>query len=806
MKIKKLSVLTLILGLSAYSFAQQRPVAQTNPPETIKLFFEKTYLQTDRTYYSAGEDIWFSAYLVNAKSTSLTSTSNNLYVELISPQSAILDKKTIRLDNGLGKGDFKIADTIPSGWYNIRAYTNWMRNFGTNFVFQKSIFITNHLKENATYATRNADKKPPGGANPGKQKSIMFFPEGGSLVEGLNSLVAFKTNDDLGNGLKASGSVISSKGDTVTTFQSTDAGMGIFAFNPKANESYKVVGLFGKEPFSAVLPQILKKGLALHLSSDSLQLKVTISANETLFNEINGKSLSIIIKHAGDNVYTGTAKMTKQAISVSIPTKDIPQGISVLTLIDDAGRPNCERLVFINGESKNRLTITPGKTSYKTREKVELNIKATDLMGQPAKMALSLAVVDGLIPDDGSNIESYLLLQSEIKGEITNAGQYFDRNNPARLKQLDLLLLTQGWRDYVWKKLADSAIKIKYLPEAGLGIKGLVREKLANKPLPNMNVTLFGSGFNGDKLFATQTDQNGHYFFDGLKWYGNQPIKISSQDGKGKKGGWLQIDSVEKPVAIQFKNGLQDFAKKIDAEISKRMDYNRTYKFGDSITLNDVDVKANKGKNVEMFDQTLMTFGYPDQVFDITNADYSYKGLEHFLLTKVSGAQPVDDADSIGNEGITFISNGKKIRPRIKVNNREELVAERLDYYSLTMDQVNQVKVQHLVNNSGNDVYVISLNLKDSALRGTSLNLLNINLTGYYTARDFYSPNYSNPANANRDLRTTVFWSPLIKTNENGEAKVSFYNSDNKGNIVIRADGITQKGAALSSKTSYTVQ
>jgi hypothetical protein len=806
MKIKKLSVLTLILGLSAYSFAQQRPVAQASPPETIILFFEKTYLQTDRTYYSAGEDIWFSAYLVNAKSTSLTSTSNNLYVELISPQSAILDKKTIRLDNGLGKGDFKIADTIPSGWYNIRAYTNWMRNFGTNFVFQKSIFITNHLKENATYATRNADKKPPGAANPGKQKSIMFFPEGGSLVEGLNSLVAFKTNDDLGNGLKASGSVISSKGDTVTTFQSTDAGMGIFAFNPKANESYKVVGLFGKEPFSTVLPQILKKGLALHLSSDSLQLKVTISANETLFNEINGKSLSIIIKHAGDNVYTGTAKMTKQAISVSIPTKDIPQGISVLTLIDDAGRPNCERLVFINGESKNRLTITPGKTSYKTREKVELNIKATDLMGQPAKMALSLAVVDGLISDDGSNIESYLLLQSEIKGEIKNAGQYFDHNNPARLKQLDLLLLTQGWRDYVWKKLADNAIKIKYLPEAGLGIKGLVREKLANKPLPNMNVTLFGSGFNGDKLFATQTDQNGHYFFDGLKWYGNQPIKISSQDGKGKKGGWLQIDSVEKPVAIQFKNGLQDFAKKIDAEISKRMDYNRAYKFGDSITLNDVDVKANKGKNVEMFDQTLMTFGYPDQVFDITNADYSYKGLEHFLLTKVSGAQPVDDADSIGNEGITFISNGKKIRPRIKVNNREELVAERLDYYSLTMDLVNQVKVQHLVNNSGNDVYVISLNLKDSALRGTSLNLLNINLTGYYTARDFYSPNYSNPANANKDLRTTVFWSPLIKTNENGEAKVSFYNSDNKGNIVIRADGITQKGAALSSKTSYTVQ
>ncbi|TCD05620.1 hypothetical protein EZ449_16155 [Pedobacter frigidisoli] len=806
MKIYKLYFFVLLAGVSSYCFAQQKSAAQTADPKTIKLFFEKAYLQTDRTYYSAGEDIWFSAYLVNAKSTSLTSSSSNLYVELISPKSDILDKKIIRLDNGLGKGDFKVPDSIPSGWYNIRAYTNWMRNFGNDFVFQKSIYLTNHLKENASYATRNADKKPLGTAQSSNKKSIVFFPEGGSLVEGLNSLVAFKVSDDLGNGLKALGSVISSKGDTITTFQSTDAGMGIFAFAPKANEFCKVVGLFGKEKFSTELPQILKKGLSLHISNDSLNIKAAISANESLFNEIKGKSLSIIIKHAGDNIYTGTVQLTKPIISVSIPTKDFPQGISIVTLIDDAGRPNCERLVFINGESKNKFTITPNKSAYKPREKVVLNVKATDVLGQPAKTSLSLAAVDGLIPDDGANIVSYLLLQSEIKGEIKNPDQYFDVNNPSRLKQLDLLLLTQGWRNYLWKKVADSAITVSYLPEPGLTIKGSVREKLGNKPLPNMHITLFGSGFSGDKLFATKTDQNGQYFLDGLKWYGNQPIKISSQDDKGKKGGWLQIDSVPKPISIQFKNGLQNFAKTIDAEISKRMDYNRTYKFGDSISLNDVEINAAKNKKITLFDETMMTFGYPEQVFNITSADYSFKGLEHFLLTKVNGAYLVEDTDTVGAEGITFLSNGAKIRPRFKINNREELVGERLDYYSLMMDQINQVKVQHLVNNSGSDVYLISLNLKDSALQGSNLHLLNVNLNGYYTARDFYSPNYSNPANANKDLRTTIFWSPSIKTNDKGEATVVFYNGDNKGNVLIKSDGITVKGNAISTKTSYKVQ
>ncbi|MNK85546.1 hypothetical protein D3C87_1054310 [compost metagenome] len=167
---------------------------------------------------------------------------------------------------------------------------------------------------------------------------------------------------------------------------------------------------------------------------------------------------------------------------------------------------------------------------------------------------------------------------------------------------------------------------------------------------------------------------------------------------------------------------------------------------------------------------------------------------------------PVDDTDSIGNEGVAFIIEGKKVRPRIKVNNREELVTERLDYYSLTMDQISQVKVQHLIGRSNNEVYLISLVLKDEALRGANLNLLNVNLNGYYNARTFYSPNYANPATQSKDLRTTIFWNPSIKTNENGEATITFYNSDNKSNVRVKADGITDKGVAVAAKTGYKVQ
>ncbi|MBO9672453.1 MAG: carboxypeptidase regulatory-like domain-containing protein [Sphingobacteriaceae bacterium] len=802
MNSKKYTLFSFLNFLVVFcAWAQQKTVSVGADKQTVKLFFEKSYLQADRSYYGTGEDIWFSAYLVNGKSSSLTSTSNNLYVELLSPESEILDRKMIRLDGGLGKGDFKLKDSIPSGWYGIRAYTNWMRNFGDDFVFLKRVYISNNRIENAALFTGSTAHA----SNP--KKSIAFFPEGGALVEGLTGIVAFKTNDDAGNGVKATGSVISAHGDTVTTFRSTEAGMGIFAFTPRTGEKYKVEGFYGKEKFSSELPVILKKGLSLHVTTDSVTVKATISANEPMFNELKDKNISVVIKHAGDNIYTGSIRLSKAIASVSIPTKGFPKGISSITLFDDANRPNCERLVFIQDDNQVDFTVIPGKPIYKPREQAVIKVKATNALGKPVKTAFSFAAVDGLVPDDGNNIVSYLMLQSEVKGEIKNAAQYFDVKNPSRLKQLDLLLLTQGWRDYIWKKLADSAIKISYLPEPGITVKGLVREKLADKPIPNMNITLFGTNFTGNKIFTTKTDQNGRYFFDGLSWYDNQMVKISSKDDKGKKGGWLQIDTLVKPLNLApLKTISSVIPNTLNVEIKKRMDYNRTYKFGDSISLNDIEIKAAQNNKVNLFQDVLTSFGYPEQVFNITAADYSYKGLEHFLLTKAKGSYPAEENDTLGNEGVTFIANGKKVRPVIKVNNREELFTQRLDYYSLTMDQINQVKIQHLLNSSGKDVYLISLNLKDEALRGPNLDLLNLNLNGYYAARTFYSPNYSHPATPNKDLRTTIFWSPSVKTNENGEATITYFNGDNRADILIKTDGITDKGVAVSAKTTYKVQ
>ncbi|WEK20160.1 MAG: hypothetical protein P0Y49_03225 [Candidatus Pedobacter colombiensis] len=803
MNLRKILVFASLSLLPAIGQAQQKVQSANTAPKTVQWFFEKTYLQTDRDYYNGGEDVWFSAYLVNGRSASLTATSNNLYVELISPAAEIMDRKVIRLNEGLGKGDFKLKDSIPGGWYQLRAYTNWMRNFGDLFVFQKSIYIANTLPQKASSGSSKKQKMPvePGAAT--FDESIYLFPEGGSLVEGITGMVAFKALDREGNGIRVSGKVISGTGEEAGGFESTDLGMGLFTVKPTAGIKYHVEGTYANgKKFSTALPEALSKGISLHVVMDSANAKAVISVNELMLNDLKGKDITISVKHGGNIFYTEHIGMNSPMVSLLIPLKGLPQGITSLSIADDQGRPHCERLIYIPGKSVN-LLVTTDKANYKPKEQVNLSVKTVDQEGKPVRTYLSLAAVDAIVPGNENSIVSYLWLESEIKGKIQDPARYFDEKNQSRLKQLDLLLMTQGWRDYLWKKLADSKPIMSYMPEPGITISGKVRQKLGNKVLPGMNITLFGGGLADSKIYMTKSMEDGRYFLDGLNWVGDQSFKLSSKDEKGKKGGWITVDSLFKDpmkINVATSNLKMPDLSLFDTETARRMALNRIAKTNDAINLKEVVIDGNK-KSLVLRDETLMSFGYPDLVYNITPADYDYKGLEHFLLTKVPGAVSLSDT----TDGIAFMAAGKKLAPRILVNKRED-VFDRLDYYSLPMNQINQIVVRHMIRNGGGDAYVLSLDLKDEAFRGSSLDVLNATLPGYYQAREFYIPPFQDKLGAKQDLRTTIFWAPSLRTNEQGEAKISFLNADPQATISIRAEGITATGIPVSGVTQYQVK
>jgi len=108
--------------------------------------FEKVYLHLDKPYYGAGDTIWFKGYVVVGQQHHLTATSYVLNVDLINQDNAILKSLRLPMVAGVAYGDFILPDTLEEGSYRIRAYTNWMRNAGDEYFFDKTLNIVNALK------------------------------------------------------------------------------------------------------------------------------------------------------------------------------------------------------------------------------------------------------------------------------------------------------------------------------------------------------------------------------------------------------------------------------------------------------------------------------------------------------------------------------------------------------------------------------------------------------------------------------------------------------------------------------------
>ncbi len=812
----QLSVILLVVIVLTSVFhtasAQKKGLKTVKPTaEPYKLFFEKIYIHTDRDFYATGDDIWFKAYLVNGESNHPTYSSNNLYVDLISPDAKILSREIIRIDSGMGTGDFRLTDSIPDGIYHLKAYTNWIRNFGDNFVFDKKIIV--HSVAGLNPIITATDKK----GKTDKNKFIIpaaipnsyhinFFPEGGALVEGVAGLVGFKAEDALGNGIKVSGGIVSSKGDTIGHFESTDMGLGTFNMLPEPGGKYTVIGSYkNNRPFKSTIAPALSQGYSMHIkNNDSANVQVFISTNQPTLDAHKGKQLTIVAKHAQMKVFVGQFKLNDLQSAINIPKAQLPAGVTSIILYDEQMHPNCERLLYIN-KGTVKLTVMADKPSYAPKEKSTITIQAITAQNQPVQANLSLAVIDGsVVPADEANIVSYLMLQSEVKGKIEKAAQYFDPANSNRFKQLDLLLLTQGWRDFVWKRLADSTLKISYLPESGFTVSGKLRSVLVNKPLANMNITLFAPGAKGNKMFAARTDSAGKYYLDGIELYGNQTLKLSASDNKGKKTGLLLLDTLANaPLSVILQPLIEaDPSPELtlfDNVSSARIKLANRFKISEVVQLRAVNIQAAP-KFVRAFGETYQSFGYPEYNFDITAKDYTYKDLQDFLVHKIPGAQANPDSA----EGLMFYAGGKKLFPKFFVNKVEDLF-ERVDYYNLTMDQIISVKFDHMVTQGGGDVMLITLALKPSAFEKKQFNLINSDVAGYYNARTFYAPNYEY-SSSKVDQRLTIHWEPMITTDEKGQATISYYNADPKSKIRVVVQGLTSKGEPIAATTSYVIK
>ena len=728
---------------------------------------ELVYLQTDKGIYETGEDLWFKTYVMDAQSLALSERSKTLFVEMLNARDSIVWQEKYPVLSGIAEGHMYIDKDLKEGDYRIHAYTRFsFLNDTLRPVYPKKIRVVKSIAYKGTDSPQDEDRPV---------VRLSFFPEGGDLIDGIPTKVAFKAWDGKGMPAKVKG-VLQENGKEIARLETVHDGMGFVFILPRKESSYKVVLSDGREfPFA----EVTASGLSIHLRKQTdeylefhlSQSKGTATQTVKLEGRMRGKLCCMA---------TGTLR---ERLKVRIPLKEFTmQGIAEFTLYNADGQPMAERLVYVHPERKLHIELNTDSARYFTRGKGKLNVKVTDEAGKPVQAHLGLSIFDGAYQNElnPENMLSYCLLSTEIKGNIHNPAYYFDGNNKDRLSALDLLLLTQGWRRYVWEK-ADTAMLADCFLSDEIRGRQILGKKKKRKELGNGEQLLQVSGPNAENRFVL-IDSLGKFV-------------VPTDLMLGLRGGYVYLkpmldkDEYKPSVIVEETFGKADSLRKSCQSYFPYMNPSQVLSElqldypiisqDSSILLSEITVTGKKGR---IFRDKMM--GRLDSLAQM-NLNSVYVCTSCGLLLNYR-------ADYQGHHAVGICPAKGRKQP---INGKSYPIAK-YQHYSPSGGATPFIVIdEHKV------VYEGPVYTEEELLRMNNL----WRVKGYYGTREFYQPDELDMQSPMPDARNVLLWKPDIVTDEKGEAEVEFFCSDINTSFVGVMEGTDGLGNLGTSQCEFRV-
>jgi TonB-dependent Receptor Plug Domain len=805
MKTKKLSLALFFTFLAAILFAQDdfaTKISKKLLAHSQNNVVEKAYLHTDKPYYVAGENLWFKGYLVEGIKHKADSLSGVLYVDLVQNQTGhVVQNGFYKLVGGLGDGQITLPDSLLPGAYTLRAYTKWMRNFDENYFFKQDIEILNPKRTTTnTVASFDFD--------------LNFFPEGGDLIDDLQTKIAFKSIDQFGKSIDSQGFITSDKGDTLTKISSEYLGMGFFRLRPKAGTKYTATVTALNKTKTFLLPEVKESGFMLSIDNLSSAEAVGINIKAKLPENLLNKRMFVVAQSRGNSIFSAQFTSSNSKTVQSSPRIMFPDGIIQFTIFDEAGHPFSERIIYNNNPKLLNISVKTQEENNNSRKETTLLIEATDRDGRPVDANLSVAVTDGeqvIEPKGYQNIVSYLSLSSDIKGKIEEPSAYFDKSNPNAAKNLDLLMMTQGWRRFSWKEvLHDSPKNYTFLPEPSLAVSGTVKQT-NDKTIKN---PVQINGFYGTKdkksFVLGESDAKGKFVVYNFDFTDTAVIALQAMTGPKDKIYKIIVDSIlmesgkKQTIATH-----QLFGNENNRYLENSLSVIQQEKNAISLELGEVKVAAKK----------VVKDDYRRPYGDKTVKVVKYKQGESVggltVLESLQSKFPGVEVRCFGLECTV------KIRGNVSMggNNNAQLLLDGMPVDAATIQSIplSEVEQVDILQGPAAAIYGIrgATGLVNVLTRRSNPNFDYSNYKtegmflfkkiGYVANKEFYMPKYAeNPAYAAPDSRPTIFWSPNVEVKD-GKAVVKYYNSGEKTKVNVNIQGKNENGALGATSMSYQV-
>jgi TonB-dependent SusC/RagA subfamily outer membrane receptor len=744
---------------------------------------QKVYLHLDKQEYNGGEMMWIKAYIVNGLTHLPDTISTNLYVEVISPVKTRVEIKRFQMDHGFGIGDFNLSDTLAEGLYQVRAYTNWMQNFDEAFFFQQNFPLSNpsYSRLISPKEARNNKKEIHNLDKKSKEIDLQFMPEGGVLVNGLESTVGFKAVNELGKGMDLKGSIVDETGKEITEFSSFNKGMGRFILTPQKGKKYFAISGTGSEQVKVALPAAMETGLVMHVENESGTISITLQKSKPLSGDRSANDVVLVGQIGGKLYFNRRIQMQETQKSIRIEKGIFPSGIMQITAFSGRGMPLAERLVFINRLDDMKIGLTATDTLVNDIKKIRLEVKVTDKEERPLQANLSLAVTrekTTSLPVSSDNIVSHLLLTSDLTGYVEDPGEYFTDHSPVHQQGLDNIMLINGWRRFDWAKiLAGEFPKIEYHEERGIAVYGQITLDFFNIALKNCKVqmTILNS-FND--VFTQYTNDKGYFLFDNLVYYDTVSVKIEAWRQSGRRNLQILLPD-EKPNEVNKFQG--DFSL-----ITYSNRDNKAYRIERYEETKQAMIKAREEEKNE--NKLHDIYSEPDFVLHSEDFPKGSRSVLDVMKGRIPGVNIYGNQIVIRGPNSLMGSN----QPLFLIDGVPTRDVESIN--SIPVDEIDRIEVLKGPSSAiygmrgANGVIAIYTKRGEFMKRG----VIEFSMLGYNTPRKFYQPRYM-PENE-PPSNYTVFWEPVIITDENGTASVLMDKPSINGDYRFIIEGISYMG------------
>jgi hypothetical protein len=722
---------------------------------------EKITLLTDKSWYTAGETIWLKAWCLDSLSGRLTHNSKTLFVDLVDDKDSVVSQLLLDLPRMRTNGSILLPGSLREGYYWLRGYTSAILRTDSSRIAVKPLYVINAYKPNAHALSARDQITAEQGDAP--VSSLLFLPEGGSIISGTTATIAFLANGSAGQPVNVSGYVTDTRNDTVARFTTTRPGIGQFsfdAFNPRKYTVHIRSARGGESVWP--LPLIAQFGYQLSVVGQTEHtLRLRVSLGDSLYKR---NKVSQIVGLTRDSLCF--AARGSDMYEVTVPKDNFLPGKATFFLFDDKNQIVSQRAAWIERPGIDLITAATGKTVYAPGEKIDLNISiAAGSDNHTRKALFTVAVTEHPVDAPAAT---------------------------AAPEEQDLQMLTQQtyYRDF--------PLSVNSHPPApdndpGLFlITGTALDK-ANKPFAGYLVNLF----NGDKhVFQLDTtDEKGNFRFHLPDYDDGTPfdIKITNLKGQGQEGR-ISIDKFDFPHFATPARLKKDFTS---AQLAAIRTY-RSHGMADTVApdragmLKPVTVESTKGapydqsRRVSPFSQIITSDIFNNGGIDgLLNAIRNVPGFDVGVL---SMSTSVSRGEGTGRMGL---------QPLIVVDGVEQSLSTDVKSYLQTLDPVNIDFIEILngpltamygVQGAGGVILINSVNQRKGVAQVSGKGTAVIYPKGYF-AQIAFAPAGHPPS--------TLYWDPSLITDETGKASLHFPAAHEQGAWSASITGITDRGDIL---------